>query len=46
MTSDAQARDGGNGREVRLISFGLLVSVLMHALVHAAGNMRSTLFPC
>jgi len=46
VTSDAQARDGGNGRAVRLISFGLLVSVLMHTLVNAAGNMRSTFFPC
>ncbi|MDH5199584.1 MAG: MFS transporter [Candidatus Bathyarchaeota archaeon] len=45
VTSDSNARDGGNGRAVRLLSFGLLVSVLMHALVHAAGNMRSILFP-
>jgi MFS family permease len=45
MASDTQARDGGNGRALRLLSLGLLVSVLMHVLVHAAGNMNSTLFP-
>ena len=29
----------------RLISSSLLIMVLTHTLVHAAGNMRSTLFP-
>jgi MFS family permease len=28
-----------------LVSSSLLIMVLIHALVHAAGNMRSTLFP-
>jgi MFS family permease len=28
-----------------ILSFSLLIMVLTHALVHAAGNMRSTLFP-
>lgn len=42
---DVHARDEANGRVMRLLSFGLLLTVLMHVLVHAAGNMRSTLFP-
>ncbi len=29
----------------RLLSLGLLLMVVIHALVHAAGNMRSTLYP-
>jgi MFS family permease len=29
----------------KVLSFSLIIMVLTHALVHAAGNMRSTLFP-
>jgi NNP family nitrate/nitrite transporter-like MFS transporter len=45
VLGDLTERDETNGRVVKLISFGLLLTVLMHVLVHAAGNMRSTLFP-
>ena len=30
---------------MRLLSYSLFITVIIHALVHAAGNMRSTLFP-
>jgi len=40
----ADDRENGNGG-ARLLSVGLLLSVLIHALIHAAGNMRSTLYP-
>lgn len=39
------ARNEDNSRPAKLLSFGLLITVVIHALVHAAGNMRSTLFP-
>lgn len=39
------ARVEEDGKAVKLLSFGLLITVVIHALVHAAGNMRSTLFP-
>jgi hypothetical protein len=34
-----------NGKAKRLLSLGLLLTVFIHVLVHAAGNMRLTLFP-
>jgi MFS family permease len=43
--SDIGARGEANGQGVKLLSFWLLVMVLIHVLVHAAGNMRSTLYP-
>jgi ACS family hexuronate transporter-like MFS transporter len=43
--SDVGARGNVKGQDVRLLSFWLLVMVLIHILVHAAGNMRSTLYP-
>jgi len=35
----------GNGQAPTILSLGLLLTVFIHVLVHAAGNMRLTLFP-
>jgi MFS family permease len=32
-------------REGRLISYGLIAMVVTHTLVHAAGNIRNSIFP-
>jgi len=44
LTDILESEEGGS-QALRLLSLGLLLAVLIHVLVHAAGNMRSTLFP-
>ena len=43
--TDILESEEGDSQALRLLSIGLLLAVLIHVLVHAAGNMRSTLFP-
>ena len=37
--------ESDNAYGEKILSYGLLTLVITHILIHAAGNMRSTLFP-
>ncbi|MFP3951700.1 MAG: MFS transporter [Candidatus Bathyarchaeia archaeon] len=44
MSSEAEVEES-NKEALRYLSLGLVLMVLIHTLVHAAGNMRTTLYP-